>query len=179
MKLELNHLNINSFVLEIEKIPILKYSIQSMTFPSVSLPDVKHYNPFQTINQVGDHIEHDEFSFSFLVDEKMFNYKALYFWIKGIAFPNSYSEFKDFISGISKDENIIPRIGPDKLLNQFSDVNVFILSNHKNPILKYKFFDAFPVSLSGFDIDITSSTTQPISSTCSMKFTGFEIENLS
>lgn len=176
MNLELNHLNINSFVFEVAKIPILKYGIQEVTLPDVSLSEVKQYNPMIAINQVGDHLIHEDFTFTFLVDEQMNNYRALYHWMKALTFPECYEEFSDLLKGISNDPNL-KHFHKGKG-NQFSDCSLTILSNHKNPILRYTFRDAFPVNLSGFSVNITDADTVPITATCSMKFTGMSIENL-
>lgn len=161
--------------MEIARIPILKYSIQQVDFPDISLPEVLQPTPFKNINQVGDHIIHDDLSFTFLVDEQMNNYKAIYHWMRGIAFPNKFEEFEKFVRGITGDDNI-ESFGTSRRSNQFSDVTVTILSNHKNPIFKYRMIDAFPVSLSGFSASVTESDAIPITATCTMKFTGFEIE---
>lgn len=173
--MELNQLNINGFVMEVARIPVLKYAIQEVTFPDISLPEAKQPTPFQAINQVGDHIVHEDLTFTFLVDEQMNNYRAIYHWMRGLAFPEKFEEFERFVRGITGDDNI-KTFGSSTRLNQFSDVTITILSNHKNPIFKYRLLDAFPVSLSGFSASVTESDTQPITATCAMKFTGFEIE---
>ena len=173
--MEINQLNINGFVMEVARIPILKYAIQEVTFPDISLPEVGQPTPFQAINQVGDHIIHEEFSFTFLVDEKMNNYKAIYHWMRGLAFPERFEEFENFVRNIKGDDNI-QTLTTSSRLNQFSDVLITVLSNHKNPLFKYRLLDAFPVSLSGFSANVTDADTQPITATCAMKFTGFEIE---
>lgn len=174
--MELNQLNINGFIMEVARIPILKYAVQSIDFPSISLPEVQQHTPFRVVNQVGDHVIHDDFSFTFLIDEKMNNYKAIYHWIKGLTFPEKFEEFELFVKGIIDDDNI-ETFTPSRRLNQFSDVLITVLSNHKNPIFRYRLLDAFPVSLSGFTASVTDSDTQPIVATCTMKFTGFEIES--
>jgi hypothetical protein len=173
--MEVNQLNINGFVMEIARIPILKHACQEIEFPSISLPEVPQPNPLQVINQVGDHIIHDDFSFTFVVDEKMNNYMAIYHWMRGLAFPEKFEEFENFVNGITNDSNI-KTFTNNKRINQFSDVTITILSNHKNPLFKYRLLDAFPISLSGFSASITDSDTVPITASCTMKFTGFEIE---
>ena len=132
--------------------------------------------PLQVINQVGDHLIHEDFSFTFLVDERMNNYRAIYHWMRGLAFPEKFEEFEYFVRGITNDYNI-QTFTASRRLNQFSDVLITVLSNHKNPIFKYRLLDAFPISLSGFSASVTDADTQPIIATCTMKFTGFEIES--
>jgi len=174
--MEINQLNINGFVMEVARIPILKYAIQEVTFPDISLPEVPQPTPFQSINQVGDHIVHEDLSFTFLVDEKMNNYRALYHWMRGLAFPEKFEEFELFVRGITGDSNIQSFTSSSRL-NQFSDVLITVLSNQKNPLFKYRLLNAFPISLSGFSVNVTEQDTQPVIATCTMKFTGFEIES--
>lgn len=176
--LELNHLNSNSFVLELSRLPHLKFGVQEVTFPDVSMADVTQANPFININHVGDHLIQSDLSFTFLIDERMNNYRALYHWMRSLTYPDCYEEFHNFIKGsIPKGVDMIASLGGDRAA-QFSDVVITILSNHKNPIIRYTMLDAFPINLSGFSINVTDSDTVPITATCSMKFTGFNIETI-
>ena len=174
--MEHNQLNINSFIFELVRIPILKFSVQSVDLPDITLPPVNQPSPLININQVGDHLEHSDFSFTFLVDEKMENYRAIYYWMRGLAFPNKFSEFEEFVKGITPTPSILS-FSDNERMNQYSDIILTVLSNHKNPIFKYRLLDAFPISLSGIPMNVTSETTEPIQATCGMKFTGFEIES--
>lgn len=172
--LELNALNINGFVLEIARIPILKYTVQEIQFPGVSLSPVEQSNPFLKIQQVGDHLSYDELSFTFMVDEKMMNYRCIYQWMKGLGFPDDYTDYAKFIKGITGDENLEAVTNNDRL-NQFSDVTITLLTNHKNPQLVYRLKDAFPTNLSGFSAQVTNSESTPVTANCTMQFTTMEI----
>lgn len=174
---ELNFLNINSFVMEIARLPVMKFSVQEIAFPDTSLPEVKMGNPFRAVNAVGDHIIQEDFTFTFLVDEAMANYRALLSWMKGLSFPDCYEDYDNFISGKTGSQELLT-LSSSKIVNQFSDITVTILTNHKNPSIKYTMRDCFPVNLSGFAVNVTDSDSVPVAATCSMKFTGFEIEVL-
>lgn len=176
MSLELNHLNINSFILEVSRIPDLKFSVQEVTFPDVSLPEVQQQTPFQVINHVGDHLIQNDLSFTFIVDERMNNYRVIYHWMRALSYPDCYEEFADFVKGVTP-KGMVPAMGGERV-QQFSDVSITMLSNHKNPILRYHLRDAFPINLSGFSVSVTDGDTVPVTATCSMKFTGFEISTL-
>ncbi len=173
--MEINQLNVNSFVMEVARIPILKYSCQEVSFPDITLPEAVQPTPFQTVNQVGDHLIHEDFTFTFVVDEKMDNYKAIYHWMRGLAFPERFEEFEQFVRGVINNDNIETFTASTRQ-NQFSDVTITVLSNHKNPIFKYRLLDAFPISLTGFSVSVTGSDSEPVVCSCTMKFTGFEIE---
>lgn len=178
MNLELNHLNVNSFILEVSRLPMLKFSVQEVSFPDVSLPEVQQSNPFQVINLAGDHLICQDLSFTFLVDEKMNNYRSLYHWMRSLAFPDCHEEFSNFVKGITPKQFGMDSIVGSLRSSQFSDVTITMLSNHKNPIIRYTMLDAFPINLSGFSINVTDSDSVPVTASCSMKFSGMKIENL-
>ena len=148
--------------------------VQEIQFPGVSLPPVEQSNPYLKIQQVGDHLAYDEISFTFMVDEKMMNYRCIYNWMKGLGFPDDYDEFVDFIKGVTGDENLLT-FTDNPRLNQFSDVTITLLTNHKNPQLVYRLKDAFPTNLSGFSAQTTNSESTPVTATCTMQFTTMEI----
>lgn len=175
MDVELNQLNVSSFALEIQQIPIIKYTCQTMTFPGISLPAVDQDTPFVVAPSPGDHIENEELSFSFIVDEKMRNYLALRYWIRMLGFPETYEQFKSIIQGNSANPDFQPFFRDSKL-NQFSDVTVTLLSNHKNPIFRARFLDCVPVNLSGLDLSVTNPTTEPVIATASLRFTDMLLE---
>jgi hypothetical protein len=168
-------LNTSSFLLEIARIPIMKFSCQEVTFPDVTLPHVEQANPLRVINHPGDHLDHSDLSFSFVVDDKLDNYNVIYHWMEALAFPEKFDQFKDFVHGLKTDNNM-ETFSRSTRMNQFSDVSITLLSSLKNPLFTYRFKDAFPVSLSGPTMSITSSDTEPVITSCSMKFTGFSIE---
>ena len=174
---ELNFLNINSFVMEIARIPVMKFGVQEITFPDTSLPEVKMGNPFRAVNAVGDHIMQEDFTFTFIIDEAMANYRALLAWMQGLGFPEDYKQHEEFINGRTGSKELLS-LSNSRIGNQFSDITVTILTNHKNPSIRYTMRDCFPVNLSGFSVNVTDSDSTPVTATCSMKFTGFDIEVL-
>jgi hypothetical protein len=161
--------------MEIARIPVMKFMVQSVSFPGLSLPEVEQGSPFLKINQAGDHVIYDDFTFTFLIDEKMNNYRCLQYWIEGLGFPDKYKRFEEFIKSISPDPNF-QTFSQNPMINQFSDITVTILTNHKNPQFTYRFKDAFPTNLSGFEASVDSTDSTPIIATATMKFTGMEID---
>lgn len=155
--------------------PVMKFGVQEITFPDTSLPEVKMGSPFRAVNTTGDHIVQEDFTFTFIVDEMMSNYRALLAWMQGLGFPEDYKQYDDFINGKTGSKELLT-ISNSRIGNQFSDITVTILTNHKNPSIKYTMRDCFPVNLSGFAVNVTDTDSVPVVATCSMKFTGFDIE---
>ncbi len=172
-QLELNNLTVNSFVCEFIRLPFLKFNIQSIRLPSSTVNSISRHTPFEQIMHSGDALEQNDFSITFIVDQRLNNYNTLYKWMRALTFPDAFHEFEEFVNQtydfpITKSSN--------KRLAEFSDVVITFLSNHKVPIFKYKFSDCFPSELDGFELDITVTDPEPITVNCDFKFTGMTIE---
>lgn len=177
MDAELNQLNVSSFALEIHQIPIIKYTCQSVAFPGIELQAFDQPTPFTVSPNPGDHIDNDALSFTFIVDEKLRNYLAIRHWIRMIGFPEKYDQFKSLIDGTSETPDFIPFLKGSKL-NQFSDITITLLSNHKTPFIRARFLDCIPTGLSGFDMAVTNTAPEPIVATATFKFTDMAIERV-
>jgi len=175
MELEFDALNINGFVFEVQRIPIVKFGCQSVSFPGMSLSEVEQPNPFTAIPVPGDHVVFDDLTFTFMVDKKMRNYLAIQHWMNALAFPEKHEQFKDFVQGHSDNKDIEFFFSTERL-NQYSDVTITILTNQKNPQFRWRLVDAHPTHLSGFETSVTESTSSPIIATCVMKFSHMVIE---
>lgn len=169
----LDHLNNNSFEMEVLRIPIFKYAVQNANLAGLSIPEVRQGSPFQAIMQVGDCVAFDPITFDFLVDENLDNWLVFYYWITGLGFNKSFEQFNDFISGVYERYGI--KKEKDIILSQFSDVTLTMLTNHKNPYLTFRFIDCFPTTLSPLTLTTTDGDAQPIMASITFQYTGMEV----
>lgn len=174
----LDNLLVNSFVMDIERVPLFRYNVQSVNLPDVSLPEVRRNSPFQNIAEVGDHCEFGSVSFEFKVDEELQNYQLIYYWMVGLGFPERYEQFEQFLNGVYEKYGIKKVEDKTSRLFQFSDINLVILSNQNIPTHQIKFLDAFPNNLAGLNLNVTTTSTDPVTATASFNFTGMEIKSL-
>ena len=62
------------------------------------------------------------------------------------------------------------------ILTSYSDATLIVLSALNNPILRVRFINAFPLSLSDIQFDTTQSAENIITGTASFAFEYFDIE---
>lgn len=173
----LDLLTVNNFVLEIERLPGVKFMVQSVSLPDVSLGEVGYPSPFQNIKAVGERCEFGNVTAQFLVDEELRNWQTIYYWMTGLGFPKEFDEFKSFAGG-HYDKHGIKGVEFSQHSGgfQFSDISLVVVSNHKNPILEFRFQDCFPTSLGGVSMSVTNTDAEPITSSVTFQFTGMDIK---
>jgi hypothetical protein len=159
-----NFLSPLGFKFQVKKLPITNFFIQQVSFPGLSINPVDFPNPFVKIPISGEHIDFDDLQISFKIDEDMRNYIELHNWLRGLGFPDDYSQYEQL-------ENQPKMSG----MGLVSDVSLLILSSSKNPTFDIVFRDAFPISLSGFTFDTTLQDVNYIEATATFRYTSYSI----
>lgn len=95
----------------------------------------------------GDHIQYDNLELEFIVDENLLNYIKLYSWMRDNA-KRGIEEYQSIF---------VHLVGNDK---KFQGIEV-------------EFYEAFPISLSGLELDTDGRDTD-IHCTATFAFTGFD-----
>jgi len=152
------------FKFQVRKMPNVNFFLQSVNIPGVSLPNVQSGNPFVSIPYGGDHVLYEELNIVFKVDEDMENWKELYNWIKGVGFPNRFSEHKEL-----KDK---PPTSGEGLI---SDISLLVLTSSRNPNYDLVFHEAFPISLSQIMFDTRNPDIQFITASATFKYRSYEL----
>lgn len=130
----------------ITRLPNVDYFCQSVEFPSVTLNSTSVPNPFQKLPVAGTELTYGNITINFKIDEDLSNYKEIYNWMLALGFPESYEQYRSLADKSAVDSQRIR-----------SDASLVILSSSKNPKHEIKFFDIFPVGLSGMKFDSTLS----------------------
>lgn len=164
-----NFLSQLSFQFSIKKLPNVNFFIQEANVPGISVTPTKQPTPFVAIPHHGDHIDFDPLVISFVVDEDLNNYREIFEWINGYAFPNEYEEYKKLY-----DEG--QQLGSGEGL--FSDASLLIGTNLKNLNLEVVFRDVFPISMSGFRFTTIDDDVTYITCEVQFKYTSFKISSL-
>lgn len=172
----LDLLTVNNFYVEVERLPIIRYWVQNVTLPDLTLPEVRRPSPFQNIMEVGDHCEFGPLTFDFLVDEELVNWQAMFYWMNGLGFPEKFGQFADFVAGVYKKHGIKEKenLGHSGAF-QFSDVTLTITSNHKTPLMTMTFKDCFPTNLGAIAMSVSDADSSPITASVTLQFTGMEL----
>jgi hypothetical protein len=135
-----NYLSPLEFQVTVKKLPNVEFFVQKFDIPSLSMSPPEVANPFNKLYQGADKITYSEINLSFIIDEKMENYKEVMDWMISITAPQSFDQYR----GPSKNKE-----------DMFSDVSVLILNSNKNANIRFDFTNCFPISLSSVALDTT------------------------
>ena len=169
-----NYMSPLGFKLIITKTPKVDFLCQSANIPSISMGTAVQPNYLKDIPVPGDKVLYDDLNVRFLVDEKMENYLAIHKWITGLGYPESLGQF----SQLKKDDNRTDRRvsdAADSRYFEFSDATLQILNSNYKPSVLVNFKDAFPVSLSTLDFDVTTRDYSYFTAEVTFKYTIFNI----
>jgi T4-like virus tail tube protein gp19. len=161
-----NLLQPDGFQIAIKRLKTVTFFTQQINIPGFILPPTSINNPFIEIPIPGDHIQFDDLTFTFKVDEDFRNYMEIYNWINGLGYPDDYSQYKTLADA-----------DKEKFRNDGikSDISVLIMTNLKNANLEVLFREAFPISLGGFNFDTTDNSLTEISTEVTFKYEKFDI----
>jgi hypothetical protein len=163
----INFLSPNGFKLSIEKLPELTFFTQEVNLPGLQLGEPEFGTPFSRVPVPGETLTYDSFEIRFMVDEKMKNYKAIYNWLVALGFPESYSQYVNFVD--AADLNKI-----SELATNYSDATLQILTNVNTDNQVIQFHDCFPVNLSSMVFQTQNQDVQYIGATATFKFSYYK-----
>ena len=88
----------------------------------------------------------------------------MYNWMIGLGFPDNFGQYNTLK-------------GQEKITQKAleSDISLFVLSSHRNPIFEVIFRNAFPISLSELEFDSTDEDVQYHEATVSFKYVSYAI----
>jgi|TARA_B100000085_G_scaffold157688_1_gene143223 hypothetical protein len=167
-----NFLSPQGFKLTLNRAPKVAFLGNSANIPSMQLGIAEQPTYLKNIPQPGDKITFEDFTFRFLVDENLENYKEIFNWIRGLGYPETLDE----IIQLQKEEVNDFNQPIKSLLNIVSDGTLQVLGSSYNTVMKVKFKDLFPYSLSALDFDATSEDYQYFTAEVSFKYTIYDID---
>lgn len=153
------------FGLTIAKAPLMSAMAYEVTTPDISAGFATIPTPFKDIPVTPDKLAYGDVQVSFKVDENLENYLEMLNWIKGITFPNDFSQYRTASTTQTRD-------------GIYSDGALIILSNGGRPCLEYTFQDMFPINLSPITLNTQDEDVQYISAQVSFKIRDFQIRSL-
>ena len=169
-----NYMSPVGFKLVLTKTPKVDFLCQSANIPSISMGTAIQPSYLKDIPVPGDKVLYDDLTVSFLVDEKMENYLAIHKWMPGLGYP----EFRAQYDQLKKDDNRTNRGVVDKgdpRYFEFSDATLQVLNSNYKPSVLINFKDAFPISLSTLDFDVTTRDYNYFTAEVTFKYTIYNI----
>jgi len=142
--------------------PKVEYFCSAITIPGISLTAVDRPTSLANIPMVGDTVTYENFDMTFLVDEKLENYREIYDWMINIGFPDNHAQFR---SRERRDQSGMQRLGDREL---YDDLMITVLSSKNNPVVRLRLYEAWPVQLGG--LEYTQTETDVTYLTCDVSW---------
>ena len=161
----------------IDKVPNTEFYVKSVNIPGLQFTEtvlaagigLDAFFP-------GDKITFEALSVSFLVDEDLQNFKEIFDWMDSIvpvSDPNAYAAYVQSVKTATGTSSAI-----DNDMNQYSDITLVTNTNKNIPNKFFRFHDAFPISLSGIEME-SGADGEPVVATVEFRFTYYEIKSTS
>ena len=180
---ELDYADPTKFAFKIMKLPTVEFFITQANIPGVNLGESIFPTPLKQIPVQGDDLTFENLEISFLVDEKLTNYRELHQWLVGIGFPKARSQFASFKSENTdafptntqvKGETTRPGIATGTQA-MYGDATLTVLTSKNNPIMEVRFSDLYPVSLSPLQFDQQLTDTTYLTASCTFTYKLYEM----
>ena len=165
----LNPLSPNGFNFSITKLPDVSFFCQRVQIPSITLASATQYNPFVDRPIPGEIMTFSELTLSFLVDENMDNYKAIFNWIVALGYPEDNLQYSNFVN--SQANTIY-----SELAKNYSDATVGVLDSNNVATNAFKFYDLFPISLDPIQFESTAMDVNYVIGSATFKYSYFTID---
>ena len=169
-----NYMSPLGFKLVLTKTPKVDFLCQSANIPSISMGTAIQPSYLKDIPVPGDKVLYDDLNVRFLVDEKMENYLAIHKWITGLGYPESIGQYRQLKKDDNRTDSLVADKG-DPLYFQYSDATLQVLNSNYKPSVLINFKDAFPVSLSTLDFDVTTRDYNYFTAEVTFKYTIYNI----
>ena len=109
-------------------------------------------------------------------DEDLANFKEMYDWMNAIVPVSDPTAFANFTGTEKTATGNYSDVTND--LAQYSDITIVVNTNKNIPNKFFRFHDAFPISLSGIELQ-SGSETDAVVATVEFRFTYYDIESTS
>ena len=169
-----NYMSPLGFKLIITKTPKVDFLCQSANIPQISMGTAVQPTYLKDIPVPGDKVLYDDLTVRFLVDEKMENYLSIYKWITGLGYPESLGQYDQLRKDDFRTDRMVGDDG-DPLYFQYSDATLQVLGSNYKPTVLINFKDAFPISLSTLEFDVSQRDYSFFTASVTFKYTIFDI----
>ena len=162
------------FKFSLKRSPGVAYFCNSANIPDLNLGVANQPNYLRDIPVPGDKVDFGDLNLRFLVDEDLTNFMEIQKWIRGLGFPESVQEFRDWEKSGQTPKRNYGQSGQDI----FSDGTLQILSSNLIAKFNVKFTDLWPYSLTTLTFDATDTDIDYFTADVSFKYTMYTITDL-
>lgn len=168
----INPLMPTGFQLSITKLPEVSFFCQQASIPEIELPAALMPTPFSMIGLPGDRISFGELTVTFIVDENLSNYKAVFNWIKGLGFPENYEQYTALVAADPR--GLDGKFGG--MVQEYSDATLGILGSNNLPTANVVFRNVQPISLSSLQFQANVTDIQYLTGVATFRYTYYDFE---
>jgi hypothetical protein len=134
--------------------------------PGITLGTALQPSSLRILDIPGTELVYEDFTMNFLVDENLQNYMVIHNWLTGLGFPQSMEQFKNLTTN---DDGL-----EDKKL-QYCDGTLHILNSNYIDVVRVKFVDLFPISLTPLEFTATDTDVNYFTAQVSFKYTAYTV----
>jgi hypothetical protein len=150
-----NYLSPVGYRFTLKRAPNVEFFVQRLSLPGLTLPVVDRPTPFVRIPEPGDHLDFNQLSVTFKVNEDLDNYLEVFNWMVAMGKPEKFEQYT---------------FDPKKSYNNTketlkSDITINILTSAMNGNFEVTCRDCFPISLSELEFDSTVTDINYIEAT--------------
>ena len=180
---ELDYADPTKFKFSITKLPKVEFFTTAANLPGINLGESIFPTPFKQVPVMGDDLTFDNLEITFLVDEKLENYRELHQWLVGIGFPKARTQFSSFkkeesstfptptgVTGDSRNTGT-----PSGVQAMFGDATLTVMTSKNNPVMEVRFSDLYPVALSGLAFNQQETDVTYLTATATFTYKLYEM----
>ena len=180
---ELDYADPTKFKFSITKLPKVEFFTTAANLPGINLGESIFPTPFKQVPIMGDDLTFDNLEITFLVDEKLENYRELHQWLVGIGFPKARTQFssfrKDESSAFPTAESVkgdVTKSGvPSGVQAMYGDATLTVMTSKNNPVMEVRFSDLYPVALSGLAFNQQETDVTYLTATATFTYKLYEM----
>lgn len=167
------------FRFDILKVPNVQYFTTEVNLPGIAFSgDAIMNSRYKSMPFMGDTLDYSPMEIQMNVQEDLTNWKEIHDWMTGIGFPTTPQEFKDAITESQNEKTTAQRGNLSNPNSLTSDATLTILTNKNNPVIRIKFRNMYPTSLSGLQYDTKDTESTQLTATVTFNYDLYEIERL-
>lgn len=164
-----NFLQSNKFQVNFSRLPNTQFFAQMVSIPGISMGEAFQPTPFLDLFVPGDKAIYEPLVMTFYVDEQLNSWIEIHNWIRAMTFPKNFDEYKN-IKNLNSYTKFQQTEKP-----QYSDCTVTVLTSANKPMASFKYYDVFPITLSGFMMNATDSPESPLTTDVEFRYSYYDV----
>jgi hypothetical protein len=156
----------SKFSLQFNRIANTVLMCTKVDLPGASIETINQPTPWINLPVPGNKLTFDPLTVTFLVDVNLNSWSDIFNWMFGVS-GTSFSDYANLANNATSNTTGATTYG---VRPPYSDGTLTLYSPKNNPILRFQFFDLFPIVLSPLEFDYSQSADQQIVATATFRY---------